>query len=112
MAAHFSPNITNYNQKTGKWASRDRRSVLVSQLQLIETRCTIHATNTDVENTEPVLKGLESGSSDQDLLAWRDSEFHLQLVRCSRNALNVRIYRRLTIVRLHAQRHRMKRGSF
>jgi DNA-binding FadR family transcriptional regulator len=94
-------------------------AALVSPLQLVETRLaiepymthlgTIHATGADLESTENVLKRLETCEGDQDLFTQLDSEFHLQLARCSRNPLIVRMYQQVNMVRLHAQWDRMKK---
>jgi GntR family uxuAB operon transcriptional repressor len=92
---------------------------LVSPLQLIETRfavepymtrlATIHATKADLDRIEAVLLRLEAPGVDQNLFTQLDSEFHLELARCSRNPLIVRIYQEVNMVRLHAQWDRMKR---
>jgi DNA-binding FadR family transcriptional regulator len=94
-------------------------AALVSPLQLIETRfaiepymtrlATIHATSGDLEKIESIMKQLDDCGSDQDLFTQLDSEFHLQLARCSRNPLIVRMYQQVNMVRLHAQWDRMKR---
>lgn len=91
---------------------------LVSPLQLIDTRfaiepymtrlATIHATAKDLENIEGVLHRIEETAHDQNLFTQLDSEFHLELARCSRNPLIVRIYQQVNMVRLHAQWNRMK----
>jgi GntR family uxuAB operon transcriptional repressor len=91
---------------------------LVSPLQLIETRfaiepymtrlATLHATAKDLENIEDVLRRIEAAADDQNLFTQIDSEFHLELARCSRNPLIVRIYQEVNMVRLHAQWNRMK----
>jgi GntR family uxuAB operon transcriptional repressor len=91
---------------------------LVSPLQLIETRfaiepymtrlATIHATGGDLDSIENVLKRLEASNGDQNLFTQLDSEFHLELARCSRNPLIVRMYQQVNMVRLHAQWDRMK----
>lgn len=94
-------------------------AALVSPLQLVETRfaiepymtrlATIHASNGDLEDIERLLKQLDDCGSDQDLFTQLDCEFHLQLARCSRNPLIVRMYQQVNMVRLHAQWDRMKR---
>jgi len=91
---------------------------LVSPLQLIETRfavepymtrlATIHATKADLDRIEDVLQRLETPGVDQNLFTQMDSEFHLELARCSRNPLIVRMYQEVNMVRLHAQWDRMK----
>jgi len=91
---------------------------LVSPLQLIETRfavepymtrlAAIHATRADLESIETVLKRMEAPDIDQNLFTQLDSEFHLELARCSRNPLIVRMYQQVNMVRLHAQWDRMK----
>ncbi len=91
---------------------------LVSPLQLIETRfavepymtrlATIHATKADLDRIADVLRRLEAPGVDQNLFTQMDSEFHLELARCSRNPLIVRIYQEVNMVRLHAQWDRMK----
>ena len=47
-------------------------------------------------------------SGDQDLFTRLDSEFHLQLARCSRNPLIYRLYQQINTVRAHAQWEQMK----
>jgi DNA-binding FadR family transcriptional regulator len=94
-------------------------AALVSPLQLIETRfaiepymtrlATIHATSGDLESIENVMKRLDGCDGDQDLFTQLDCEFHLQLARCSRNPLIVRMYQQVNMVRLHAQWDRMKK---
>lgn len=90
---------------------------LVSPLQLIETRfavepymtrlAAVHATARELDTIEAVLARLEN-TTDQSLFTQLDSEFHLELARCSRNPLIVRIYQQVNMVRLHAQWDRMK----
>jgi len=92
---------------------------LVSPLQLIETRFAIephmtrlavlHATKADLDRIDDVLHRIEDSSVDQNLFTQLDSEFHLELARCSRNPLMVRIYQEVNMVRLHAQWDRMKK---
>jgi len=94
-------------------------AALVSPLQLIETRfaiepymtrlATIHASSGDLESMEATLKQLEACNGDQDLFTQLDCEFHLELARCSRNPLIVRMYQQVNMVRLHAQWNRMKK---
>jgi DNA-binding FadR family transcriptional regulator len=94
-------------------------AALVSPLQLIETRfaiepymtrlATIHATNGDLESIENVMKRLDQCDGDQDLFTQLDCQFHLELARCSRNPLIVRMYQQVNMVRLHAQWDRMKK---
>jgi DNA-binding FadR family transcriptional regulator len=91
----------------------------VSPLQLIETRfaiepymarlAAIHAANEDLERIEHVMKRLEACGADRDLFTQLDSEFHLELARCSRNPLIIRLYQHVNMVRLHAQWDRMKK---
>jgi GntR family uxuAB operon transcriptional repressor len=91
---------------------------LVSPLQLIETRFAIepymtrlaalHATGSDLARFEDVLRRIEMAETDQNLFTGLDSEFHLELARCSRNPLIVRMYQEVNMVRLHAQWDRMK----
>lgn len=91
---------------------------LVSPLQLIETRFAIephmarlaalHATGSDLDKFEDVLRRIEAAQSDQNLFTQLDSEFHLELARCSRNPLIVRMYQQVNMVRFHAQWDRMK----
>jgi DNA-binding FadR family transcriptional regulator len=89
---------------------------LLSPCSSIETRfaiepydkaCRYSATG-DLDNIENVLKRLESSNGDQNLFTQLDSEFHLELARCSRNPLIVRMYQQVNMVRLHAQWDRMK----
>lgn len=92
---------------------------LVSPLQLIETRfaiepymtrlAAIHATGGDLDRFEDVLCRIEAAHNDQNLFTQLDSEFHLELARCSRNPLIVRMYQQVNMVRLHAQWDRMKK---
>lgn len=92
---------------------------LVSPLQLIETRfavepymtrlACIHANRRDVDSFELVLQKLEGCGGDQDQFTQWDMEFHMQLARCSRNPLMLRIYHQINAVRAHAQWSRMKR---
>ena len=94
-------------------------AALVSPLQLIETRfaiepymtrlATIHASSGDLESIERTMKQLEACNADQDLFTQLDCEFHLELARCSRNPLIVRMYQQVNMVRLHAQWDRMKK---
>jgi DNA-binding FadR family transcriptional regulator len=91
---------------------------LISPLQLIETRFAIepymtrlaalHASARDLDAIESILTQLESVGGDQDLFTKLDSEFHLQLARCSRNPLILRIYQQINTVRSHAQWEQMK----
>jgi DNA-binding FadR family transcriptional regulator len=91
---------------------------LVSPLQLIETRfaiepymtrlAAIHATGSDLDTFEDVLRRIEAAEDDPTLFTQLDSEFHLDLARCSRNPLIVRMYQQVNMVRLHAQWNRMK----
>jgi DNA-binding FadR family transcriptional regulator len=97
----------------------DHVAALVSPLQLIETRfaiepymtrlATIHASSGDLESIESTMKQLEACNADQDLFTQLDCEFHLELARCSRNPLIVRMYQQVNMVRLHAQWDRMKK---
>ncbi len=92
---------------------------LVSPLQLIETRFAIepymtrlaalHATGSDLDRFEDMLRRIEAAHGDQNLFTQLDSEFHLELARCSRNPLIVRMYQQVNMVRLHAQWDRMKK---
>jgi DNA-binding FadR family transcriptional regulator len=98
--------------------STDDIADLVSPLQLIETRFAIephmtrlaalHATAKELDTIEAVLLRLEATADDPSLFTQLDSEFHLELARCSRNPLIVRIYQQVNMVRLHAQWDRMK----
>jgi DNA-binding FadR family transcriptional regulator len=91
---------------------------LISPLQLIETRCavepymaklaTLHASARDLDAMESILVKLERATHDQDLFTRLDSEFHLQLARCSRNPLIFKLYQQINTVRAHAQWERMK----
>lgn len=97
----------------------DEIADLVSPLQLIETRFAIepymtrlaalHATGSDLDKFEDVLRRIEAAHGDQNLFTQLDSEFHLELARCSRNPLIVRMYQQVNMVRLHAQWDRMKK---
>lgn len=92
---------------------------LVSPLQLIETRfavepymtrlAALHATGNDLDKFEDVLRRIEAAQGDQNLFTQLDSEFHLELARCSRNPLMVRMYQQVNMVRFHAQWDRMKK---
>jgi DNA-binding FadR family transcriptional regulator len=91
---------------------------LISPLQLIETRFAIepymarlaalHASGRDLDAIEGILDQLESVRTDQDLFTKLDSEFHLQLARCSHNPLILRLYQQINTVRTHAQWEQMK----
>ena len=93
---------------------------LVSPLQLIETRfavepymtrlACIHANRRDIDSFETVLQKIEGCGSDQDQFTQWDMEFHMQLARCSRNPLMLRIYHQINAVRAHAQWSRVKRA--
>lgn len=97
----------------------DNVADLVSPLQLIETRfaiepymtrlATLHATAKELDNIGEVLRRIEASAHDQILFTQLDSEFHLELARCSRNPLIARIYQQVNMVRLHAQWDRMRR---
>lgn len=97
----------------------DDVAALVSPLQLIETRfaiepymtrlATIYASSGDLESIESTMKQLEACNADQDLFTQLDCEFHLELARCSRNPLIIRMYQQVNMVRLHAQWDRMKK---
>jgi DNA-binding FadR family transcriptional regulator len=97
----------------------DNVADLVSPLQLIETRfaiepymtrlATLHATAKELDNIGEVLSRLEASAHDQILFTQLDSEFHLELARCSRNPLIARMYQQVNMVRLHAQWDRMRR---
>jgi DNA-binding FadR family transcriptional regulator len=97
----------------------DNVADLVSPLQLIETRfaiepymtrlATLHATAKELDNIGDVLRRIEASAHDQILFTQLDSEFHLELARCSRNPLIARIYQQVNMVRLHAQWDRMRR---
>lgn len=92
---------------------------LVSPLQLIETRfavepymarlAAIHATGRDLDGFELVLQRIEACGADQDQFTHWDTEFHLQLARCSRNPLLFKVYQEINAVRAHAQWNLMKR---
>jgi DNA-binding FadR family transcriptional regulator len=56
-----------------------------------------------------VLQRIEACGSDQDQFTHWDMEFHLQLARCSRNPLLLKVYEQINAVRAHAQWDRMKR---
>lgn len=91
---------------------------LISPLQLIETRFAIepymtrlaalHASARDLDAIESILIRLEAAGSDADLFTRLDSDFHLQLARCSRNPLILRLYQQINTVRAHAQWEQMK----
>lgn len=91
---------------------------LISPLQLIEARfavepsmtrlAAIHATGRDLDSFEAVLDRIEACGADQDQFTHWDMEFHLQLARCSRNPLLLKIYQQINAVRAHAQWNRMK----
>jgi DNA-binding FadR family transcriptional regulator len=93
---------------------------LVSPLQLIETRfavepymtrlACIHANRRDIDSFETVLQKIEGCGTDQDQFTQWDMEFHMQLARCSRNPLMLRIYHQINAVRAHAQWSRVKRA--
>ena len=94
-------------------------SYLISPLQLVETRfsvepymarlAAIHANQKDIESFEEVLRRIEACGDDQDQFTQFDSEFHLQLARCSRNPLMLQIYQQINTVRTEAQWNQVKR---
>ena len=94
-------------------------SYLISPLQLVETRfsvepymarlAAVHANQKDIESFEEVLRKIEGCDGDQDQFTRFDSEFHLQLARCSRNPLMRQIYQQINTVRAEAQWNRVKR---
>ena len=110
---------TYVNYETPKHQNLNDVAAQVSPLQLIETRfaiepymvrlAAIHAANGDLERIEHIISRLEACGADQDLFTQLDSEFHLELARCSRNPLIVRMYQQVNMVRLHAQWDRMKK---
>jgi len=55
-----------------------------------------------------VLGQIEKTANDPDAFTRLDSEFHLQLARCSRNPLIYRLYQQINTVRAHAQWEQMK----
>ena len=69
----------------------------------------LHATGSDLDRFEDMLRRIEAAHGDQNLFTQLDSEFHLELARCSRNPLIVRMYQQVNMVRLHAQWDRMKK---
>ncbi|MFO0994587.1 MAG: FadR/GntR family transcriptional regulator [Hyphomicrobiales bacterium] len=91
---------------------------LISPLQLIETRfaiepsmaklATLHASSRDLDAMQNVLEQIEKVETDQDAFTRLDSEFHLQLARCSRNPLIYRLYQQINTIRAHAQWEQMK----
>ena len=92
---------------------------LISPIQLIETRFSVepymtrlaalHASQRDLENFDAILRQIESCGEDQDQFTRYDSEFHLQLARCSRNPLMLQIYQIINTVRSEAQWNQVKR---
>jgi DNA-binding FadR family transcriptional regulator len=82
---------------------------LISPLQLIEARfavepymarlAAIHATGRDLDSFETVLQRIEACGSDQDQFTHWDTQFHLQLARCSRNPLLFKVYEQINAVR-------------
>jgi DNA-binding FadR family transcriptional regulator len=99
--------------------AEDEIADLISPLQLIETRfavepymtrlATIHATRRDLDSFETVLDRIEACGADQDLFTRWDMEFHVQLARCSRNPLMLKIYQEINAARANAQWNRVKR---
>jgi DNA-binding FadR family transcriptional regulator len=91
---------------------------LISPLQLIETRfaiepymaklATLHASSRDLDAMQDVLDQIEKVETDPDTFTRLDSEFHLQLARCSRNPLIYRLYQQINTIRAHAQWEQMK----
>jgi DNA-binding FadR family transcriptional regulator len=91
---------------------------LISPLQLIEARfavepymarlAAIHATGRDLDSFETVLQHIEACGADQDQFTHWDTQFHLQLARCSRNPLLFKVYEQINAVKSHAQWNRMK----
>jgi GntR family transcriptional repressor for pyruvate dehydrogenase complex len=92
---------------------------LISPMQLIEARfavepsmtrlAAIHANRRDLDSFEAVLQSIEACGADQDQFTHWDMEFHLQLARCSRNPLLLKVYQQINSVRANAQWSRMKR---
>lgn len=92
---------------------------LISPMQLIDARfavepymtrlAAIHATRRDLDSFEQVLERIESCGADQDQFTQWDMEFHVQLARCSRNPLLLKVYQQINAVRANAQWNRMKR---
>jgi DNA-binding FadR family transcriptional regulator len=92
---------------------------LISPMQLIETRFSVepymtrlaalHANQHDLEKFDAILRQIEDCGDDQDQFTRYDSEFHLQLARCSRNPLMLQIYQIINTVRSEAQWNQVKR---
>ncbi len=92
---------------------------LISPMQLIETRFSVepymtrlaalHSNQRDLESFESILKKIEDCGGDQDLFTRYDSEFHLELARCSRNPLMLQVYQLINTVRTEAQWNQVKR---
>ncbi len=100
-------------------SGEDEIADLISPLQLIEVRfavepymtrlAAIHATRRDLDSFEAVLQRIEACGDDQDRFTHFDMEFHVQLARCSRNPLMLKVYQHINGVRANAQWNRMKR---
>ena len=112
-----SGTFVNYSGPTQ--SVTDEMAYLISPLQLIETRfsvepymtrlAAIHANQRDLESFEAILTRIEACGDDQDLFTHYDSEFHLQLAKCSRNPLMLQIYQLINTVRNEAQWNQVKR---
>ena len=110
---------TFVNYQGPQRSATDEIAYLISPLQLVETRfsvepymarlAAIHANQKDMETFEEVLQRIEACGDDQDLFTRYDSEFHLQLARCSRNPLMLQIYQQINTVRAEAQWNQVKR---
>ncbi len=108
-----------YVNYSGSAAVNDEIAYLISPIQLIETRVSVephmtrlaalHANQRDLEKFEEILEIIEACGDDQDRFTQYDSEFHLQLARCSRNPLMLQIYQLINTVRSEAQWNQVKR---
>jgi DNA-binding FadR family transcriptional regulator len=91
---------------------------VISPLQLIDARCAVepfttrlavlNATRRDLSDMETVLARAEACDDDKDEFSKWDAEFHLLVARASRNPLLLIFYKKINIVRLHAQWDAMK----
>ncbi len=61
------------------------------------------------DSFEAVLERIEGCGGDQDRFTLFDMEFHVQLARCSRNPLMLKVYQHVNAVRANAQWNRVKR---
>ena len=104
----------------GDDAADDISSVVdqISPIQLIDVRvgmerqmvrlAVIHATMRDLELLDGLLGHMELFDTDRDEFSRLDTQFHLQIAKCTGNPLMVHLYETVNEVRNHAQWGAMK----